>query len=640
MKTRGSLALSVLGMAFLPGCSEDTSCDERLDCHVDIGGGTGGASGDVGSGGSSGAAGDPGSGGSGGASGSGSVARITISPMALSAGWFNIAYSAQLSATGGTGEGFTWSVSSGDLSTGLVLGEDGLLAGTPSQEGTYTFEVTVADSAENTASASYSVQIDRKRWVAYVSDEILDGQQLMWVADVTTALLPKTALTPSAETQPTSDVSGYEFSPDGRWLAYAVDRTTDGVYDLYVTDLSGATAGSSVKVNTEPGMPIRRFVWSPDSTKFAFVQGSPAEVRVADVSSGQPLLAASSITIANAASVVWASNSILLIRRYAHPTEPDSWSLVLWEPDRFGPIQETTFDAELEVIRRNLVDETALFSSFFGNGFVVDFSDNSVLTPPSGGFLDFAPDLRVVNNTVASNVYFYRTADLESGLPMPFWEFLEPLRIVPVWGANGLIAGLAGMDTVTVARFGETVEEWTLPGSLAASRLEFSPSAEWLRMDTGSEVWLTRLSDQGLSEPRRVNTTVPVPDQDQLDGGPFAPNSKALLYFGAQETSGQRELYVVDVEPPGQWRKLNGLLEPGGQLKVDRRWSADSSRVAYLAELHRFEGGYAAGTNLYVVDMLDPTAKGRPVATTACVDSGTGTGSFNCREVASFEFQP
>ena len=56
-----------------------------------------------------------------------------------------MAYSDQLTVTGGTSP-FTWSVSAGTLPPGLTLGAStGLLSGTPTTAGTYSFTVKVTD---------------------------------------------------------------------------------------------------------------------------------------------------------------------------------------------------------------------------------------------------------------------------------------------------------------------------------------------------------------------------------------------------------------------------------------------------------------------------------------------------------------
>jgi hypothetical protein len=72
---------------------------------------------------------------------------------------YNVAYSTTLSATGGSGMGYTWTYS-GSLPPGLGLGQTtGVISGTPNTVGTYPFTVKVTDSAGNTASASLSIKV-------------------------------------------------------------------------------------------------------------------------------------------------------------------------------------------------------------------------------------------------------------------------------------------------------------------------------------------------------------------------------------------------------------------------------------------------------------------------------------------------
>ena len=62
-------------------------------------------------------------------------------------GEVNVAYSDQLTVTGGTSP-FTWSVGTGPLPPGLTLNAStGLLSGTPTTAGTYSFTVKVTDSS-------------------------------------------------------------------------------------------------------------------------------------------------------------------------------------------------------------------------------------------------------------------------------------------------------------------------------------------------------------------------------------------------------------------------------------------------------------------------------------------------------------
>ncbi len=90
------------------------------------------------------------------------------------------------------------------------------------------------------------------------------------------------------------------FSPDGRMLAYLADARTDGVTELFVVDVSGATPGTSQRVNGDlvAGGAVSG-AWSspfsPDGRMIAYradqVTDGVLELFVADVSGGAPAVA-------------------------------------------------------------------------------------------------------------------------------------------------------------------------------------------------------------------------------------------------------------------------------------------------------------------------------------------------------------
>jgi hypothetical protein len=76
------------------------------------------------------------------------INAVTPPPSAVA----GAAYSYSFLATGGVRGTYLWSLSSGTLPPGLTLGYNGQLGGTPTTVGTYYFDVTVTDSADNLAS--------------------------------------------------------------------------------------------------------------------------------------------------------------------------------------------------------------------------------------------------------------------------------------------------------------------------------------------------------------------------------------------------------------------------------------------------------------------------------------------------------
>lgn len=90
-------------------------------------------------------------------------AAISISPSTLPSGIVGGAYSAQLSATGGSGAPYGWvaaSSSSAELTAlGLTFSSTGLISGVPTSPGQINFAVQVSDSDGDSAQATYLLTI-------------------------------------------------------------------------------------------------------------------------------------------------------------------------------------------------------------------------------------------------------------------------------------------------------------------------------------------------------------------------------------------------------------------------------------------------------------------------------------------------
>jgi hypothetical protein len=84
---------------------------------------------------------------------------LTIAGSPAANGEMGIAYSANFSASGGTGNGYVFSIVSGALPAGLTLSAAGSLTGSPTASGTFGYTVAVADSLGGQTQASYSVTI-------------------------------------------------------------------------------------------------------------------------------------------------------------------------------------------------------------------------------------------------------------------------------------------------------------------------------------------------------------------------------------------------------------------------------------------------------------------------------------------------
>ena len=88
---------------------------------------------------------------------------VTVAPTTLSTGTTGSSYSQSVSASGGTAP-YSYAITAGVHPAGLTLASDGMLSGTPTAGGVYTFTVTATDSSTGTGpytgSRAYSLTIN------------------------------------------------------------------------------------------------------------------------------------------------------------------------------------------------------------------------------------------------------------------------------------------------------------------------------------------------------------------------------------------------------------------------------------------------------------------------------------------------
>jgi hypothetical protein len=92
--------------------------------------------------------------------GSPAPAPVSIAPTSnLPSGTVGVAYQGFVFANGGSG-GYTFSVGSGSLPNGLALSSSGMVSGTPTTPGQFSFTVVVTDSAGGSASGGFRITIN------------------------------------------------------------------------------------------------------------------------------------------------------------------------------------------------------------------------------------------------------------------------------------------------------------------------------------------------------------------------------------------------------------------------------------------------------------------------------------------------
>lgn len=84
---------------------------------------------------------------------------ITIKTQTLPPAYEGLAYEAGIVETGSLTALSGATVSSGSLPPGLALGSDGRITGTPTKQGSYSFKVTLTDTAGGVQSPSLSITV-------------------------------------------------------------------------------------------------------------------------------------------------------------------------------------------------------------------------------------------------------------------------------------------------------------------------------------------------------------------------------------------------------------------------------------------------------------------------------------------------
>jgi len=105
------------------------------------------------------------------------IGGLHITTDSLSDGEIQSQYSTTLSAAGGTTP-YTWSIISGNLPPGLTLNSNGVISGTPTKAGTFTFTIKVTDSSNpvKTATKEFSITVNEQTQPLTITTEALpDG---------------------------------------------------------------------------------------------------------------------------------------------------------------------------------------------------------------------------------------------------------------------------------------------------------------------------------------------------------------------------------------------------------------------------------------------------------------------------------
>jgi|GEM_PF-3902505 len=172
-----------------------------------------------------------------------------------------------LSATGGTPP-YQWIIASGSLPAGLVLDSAGVIFGTPSTAGRFSFAVTATDSTGNSGSGTVIVPVvapyggapiaisPTQPTTIRVSDYDFGGEGLAYHA--INAINPGLYRPDGVNLEESQDIGGgysLGWTTEGQWTGYTVSVPAAGNYDIDIRTASGASGGCFVSKLARSGRP-------------------------------------------------------------------------------------------------------------------------------------------------------------------------------------------------------------------------------------------------------------------------------------------------------------------------------------------------------------------------------------------------
>lgn len=572
------------------------------------------------------------------------------------------AYAASVEAAGGTPP-YTFAITAGALPAGLGLGAPSgavaPIAGTPTAVEAARFTVEVQDAAGASSSRTFLLPVrDLQRFAAVVGDVVVDNDGLVVLVDITG--LPTNWLTINPPATGFGDVStgagDVAFSPDNRKIAFIGDFLTDGVSELFVVDLTPGFPTGPVVVSGPQGAngDVLDFVWSPDSTRLLYMSDERTdgvnELFVVDVSGATP---GPSVPVSpplqafgdvSTQDFWWSPDgrwALMLadvavdgvIELYAadlggatpapavplHPPLPagsDADDGVLFVPDGSRVIflvdQAAADDHELFMVDLSgaVPGAPVRLNLDLPAGGDVGFDDYTL--SPDGRRLFYIADQRADNDfelylvdvstpdptvpQLASGA-MVAGADVSAAVWAPDSQrlafvadlFVDNDSELAVIDVSGLVPGApvranaplvpTGRDVVGTAGTGFG---WSPDGSMLAYRADST-------VDDASDLFISRLTATATAWiATRVNPELLV-DAD-VDNFSFAPNSQRVVYRADQNVVGQEELFVVDLSgaTPGPAQQVNATMITGGDVDAGAAsltWSRDSARIFFEADM-------------------------------------------------------
>ncbi len=545
------------------------------------------------------------------------LVTVALHPAAVGAG-----YSATVVASGGSEQGYRWSVSSGSLPEGLSIRSDGtpstVVEGMPVTAGLFDFELEVTDSQDHTARRSYSIEVSPDLpplvfpdvalpagtvGAAYTATLAASGGSGDYSWSVVQGALPA-GLTIDPTGRPETRITGTPEMGGDFVFAIRVEDSAEQMVDrtlhLSIADVEPLEITTGSLPSARRGQPYSAFVevaggvlpiaWTVqglppgltfvvDSDRRGTISGAatasgswPVTIAVSDAA-GATAQRDLDLTV-TALSIL---TSTLPVGLECHP-----YSASIFAGGGTGTF---TWSASGLPDGLTLAASTGAEVRLEGEPGVTGVHALTITVADAAGSATAAIDLEVISDPQGRRwiaLVGDLTADNDTG--------------VHVAGICGTRVEPATLVSPPAGGFGDA-------SSSATDQVRFSPDGRSIgfvgdfRLDGVNELFVASLDGSGHGPAVRVSG-------DQNPGGlvsdfRWSPDGTQLVYRADQIVDGQFELFFVDLSAPGISVKVNPDFPVGGNLSTDDfYWSPDGRWVAYQAD-----GDVDGENELYLADM-------------------------------------
>ncbi len=377
------------------------------------------------------------------------------------------------------------------------------------------------------------------------------------------------------------NVVDFEVSPNGIWVAYVADQSTDEKFELYVVPIDKASDEAAIKVSGTPmaGNGIKEtaggqydFAWAPDSSRVAYLADQDT-ADVIELYSNTPD-GTSQTTIR--LSVLPGTDRD--VEEFAWSPKLDNFRLIAYRAD-----QQTN-----DVIELWTTSPTNIASQKISSG--VGFGSNvtSFRWAPDAQRIAYIADKTIDRFELFTTIPNILNDVLISGSVADTSDVINFK-----WSPNS--AQLAYLIRLVTPEF----ELLTTPPAILAS-ISISNDLKNSNVSnygwSADSLWLAFIADENTaflyelyaSDPVDVSTKRKV--SGNLVGGgevtafKWAPTELLIAYAADQVPNDKIELFTTNPPPGVNVIRVSGEPSTGMAVEDDFQWSVDSSLIAYRAD--------------------------------------------------------